>query len=51
MYDYPKSHPIWEGNTTGALYDCYNAAIQGTRMGTSGSSSRPGPRRSRTRRP
>ncbi|MGN7248138.1 PKD domain-containing protein [Janibacter anophelis] len=43
MYDYPKSHPIWEGNTTGALYDCYNAAIQGTRMGTVWLEFPPGP--------
>lgn len=34
MYDFPKGHPIWEGNTTGAIYDCYDPDIIGTRMGT-----------------
>lgn len=34
-HDYPRSHPLWEGNTTGAIYDCYNPDIvSGMRMGT-----------------
>lgn len=25
--DWPKSHPIWEGHTTGAVYDCFSPWI------------------------
>jgi hypothetical protein len=28
----PKADPVWEGRTTGAIYECYSPGIVGTRM-------------------
>lgn len=32
--DWPKSNPIWEGHTTGGLYDCFMPNIPGIKIGT-----------------